>query len=70
MDGLVSEHPDLENNSLLDWQPVVVIAQHMIHGIKSGYATEQSSSCILNILYSTDITCRSLTASCSSLAGT
>ena len=50
MDGLVSEHPDLENDSLLDWRPVEVIAQYMIHGIKSGYATEQSSSCILNRL--------------------
>ena len=56
MDGLVSEHPELENDSLLDWQPVEVIAQHMIHGIKSEYATEQSSSCILNRLQSTDIT--------------
>ena len=50
MDGLVSEHPDRENDSLLDWQPMEVIAQHMIHGIKSEYANEQSSSCIMNRL--------------------
>ena len=50
MDGLVSEHPDLENDSLRDWRPVEVIAQHMIHEIKSGYATEQSCRCILNRL--------------------
>ena len=48
MDRLVSEHPNRENNSKLDWQPVEIIAQHMIHGIKSGYTTEQSSSIILN----------------------
>ena len=50
MDGLESEHPDIENNSLFDWQPVEIIAQHIIDGIKSGYSTEQSSSCILNRL--------------------
>ena len=44
MDGLVSEYPDLENDSLLDWQPVEIIARHMIHGINSGYATEQLHS--------------------------
>ena len=43
MGGLESEHSDLENYSLLDWQPVEIIAQHMIHGIKSGYATELHS---------------------------
>ena len=48
--ALYRNTPNLENDSLPDWQPVEVIAQHMIHGIKYGYATEQSFSCILNRL--------------------